>query len=182
MTSCALPCDVAPDVALAVLLEGPGEQHDAISGLFQNLARREIMLLRENLGRSHERDLVAVFDSNNGRLKGHDRLPRSDIALQQTPHGIRRLHVGRDFLEHSLLRSRRMKRQYLLNGLPDAIVELKGDSRLRLLFPALEFKPKLDEEQLIEDQPDVRGRARRLQIPEALTCLRRMHLPKRSEE
>src|SRR5208282_6821117 len=96
-----------------------------------------------------------------------------------TPHGARRLHVGGDFLQHPLLRSRRMKWQYFLNRLSNAIIKLKGDSRLCFLLPPLEFQPKLDEEELVKDQPDVRPRARRLQIAKALSRIGPVHLPQR---
>ena len=98
--------DVAADVAFAVLFERAGQQHDAVSGSFENLARGKIMLLRQNFGRRHERDLVAVFNRDDRRLEGHDRFARSHVALQQTPHGAGRLHVGGDFFQHPLLRGR----------------------------------------------------------------------------
>ena len=169
--------DVPAHVPLAILLERSGEQHDAIAGVFQNLPRRKIMLLRQNFGRSHERDLVAVLDGDDGGLKRHNRLARSHVALQQTPHRIRRLHIGGDFLQHPLLRRGRMKWQYLLNRMPHAIVQLKRDSGLRLLLPPLEFEPQLDKEQFIENQPDMRRRPRRLQIAETLARLRPVHFP-----
>ena len=156
--------DVAAHVAFTVLVERAGQQDDAVAGSFENLAGGKIMLLRQNFSRRHQRDLVAVFNGDDCGLEGHDRFARSHIALQQPPHGARRLHVGGDFFQHALLGRRRMKRQYLLNRLANGIVKLERDSGLRLLLAALEFQSKLDEKKLIEDQPDVRRRARRLQI------------------
>src|SRR5580704_18667276 len=46
--------DVAANFALAVGLERTGEQHDSISRILQNPARREVMLLRKNFSRCHQ--------------------------------------------------------------------------------------------------------------------------------
>ena len=169
--------NVTPHVALSVQLERAGEQHDAVTGLFQNLPCRKIMLLRQNLGRRHERDLIAVFDSDDRGLESDNRFARADIALQQTPHRVRRLHVGRNLLEYALLRRRRMKGQNLLDRLPRGIVDLERNTGLRFLLAAPQLQPQFDEEQFVENQPDVRRRARRLQIGKAFPGLRPMHLP-----
>jgi len=171
--------DVAPHVAFAVLVERAGQQNDAVAGSFENLARGKIMLLRQNFSRRHQRDLVAIFNGDDRGLEGHDRFARSHIALQQTPHGAGRLHVGGDFFQHSLLGRRRMKRQYLLNRLANAVVKLKGDSGLRLLLAALEFQPKLDEKKFIEDHSYMRRRARRLQVGKTLACIGPVNFPQR---
>jgi len=69
---------------------------------------------------------------------GGDRgLARPDVALQQTSHGIRLFHVGRDLFQHSLLRGRGVKRQDLLDRGPHPIVEAKGDSGLGFLLAPL---------------------------------------------
>ena len=96
--------DVAADFALAVGFERAGEQNDAVSGVFENAAGGKVMLLRENFGRRHERDLAAIFDGDDGGFEADDGLAGPDIALQQTPHGIGLFHVGGDFFEHFLLR------------------------------------------------------------------------------
>ena len=70
-----------------------------------------------------------------------------------------------------------MKRQYFLNRLSNAIVQLKGDSGLRFLLPPFEFQPELDEKQFIEDHSYMGWRARRLQIGKAFTRIGPVHLP-----
>src|SRR5580658_1370154 len=137
--------NVATHITLAVWFERPGQEHNAVAGAFQNLASGKIMLLRQNLGRSHQCDLTAIFHGDNRGLKGHKGFARPHVALEQTPHGAWRLHISRDFLQHPLLRCRRMKRQYFLNRFANAIVELKNNSGLRFLLPPPEFETKLDE-------------------------------------
>ena len=61
--------DVAADFALAVFFERSGEQDDAVSGVFQNAAGGKIMLLRQNFGGRHERDLVSIFHGDDGSLE-----------------------------------------------------------------------------------------------------------------
>ncbi len=46
------------------------------------------MLLRQNLSRSHQGDLIAILDGDDRGLKGDNRFARSHIALQETPHGM----------------------------------------------------------------------------------------------
>ena len=58
--------DVAPGFALAIVFEGSGEQNDAISRRLKNATRGEVMLLRQNFGGRHERDLMSALDGDNG--------------------------------------------------------------------------------------------------------------------
>ncbi len=152
--------DVAADFALAVGFQRAGQQNDAVSGILQNLPRGKIMLLRENLRGRHQRHLITVLDRNDRRLKADDGFTRAHISLQQTPHGIRLLHVIGDLFQHPLLRRRGMKGQNLLDRLARVVIQAKGDAGLRFLLSAFEFQPQLDEEQFFKDQPNVRGRAR----------------------
>jgi len=49
--------------------------------------RRKIMLLRQNFGGRHERDLVAVFNGDDRGLEGHNGFARSHVALQRRRMG-----------------------------------------------------------------------------------------------
>src|ERR1700689_326894 len=69
--------DVPADFALAVSLQRAGEQNDSVSGILQNSARGKIMLLCQNLGRRHQRYLIAIFDGDDRRLKTNDSFPRA---------------------------------------------------------------------------------------------------------
>ena len=171
--------DVASRVAFAALVERAGQEHDAVSRSFENLAGGKIVLLRQNFSRRHQRDLVAVFNGDDRGLKGDDGFARSHVALQQTPHGAGRLHVGGDFFQHSLLGGGGMKRQYLLDRLAHAAAKMKGDSGLRLLLPAFEFEAKLDEKKLIENHPYVSRGARRLQVAKAFAGIGPVRFPQR---
>ena len=164
-------------VALAIVLQRSGQEHDAVSRTFQNLTGGKIMLLRQYFSRRHERHLIAVFDGDNGGLKRHDRLARSNIPLQQTAHGMRLLHIRGDLLQHTLLRGRGMERQYLLNGAPHAVIELKCDSSLGLLLAPFEFKSQLDKEQFVENHPYMGVGAAGLQVGEAFSSVRPVGLP-----
>ena len=171
--------DVPPDVALAPRLHRPGQQHDAIPGLLQDSPRRQVMLRRQDLRRRHQRRLVAVLDRDDRRLQRHNRLPRPDVALQQPPHRRRLPHVVGDLLQHPLLRRRGMKRQDALDRLPHPLVNAERNSRQRPHALALQLQPQLEEEQLLEDQPDLRRRARRLQIFQPRRLLRPVRQPER---
>ena len=169
--------DVPADFALAILFERASEQDDAVSGAFQDAPRGEVMLLRENFGGRHERDLASVFNRDDCGFEGDNRFAGADIALKQTAHGIRLLHVGGDFFQYALLCRGRMKGQNLLDGVARPVVEPESDAGLRLHLTAAEFEAQFHEEQFLEDQPEMRGRARGLQIGEALSRLGPMHLP-----
>ncbi len=160
--------DVAADFAFAIFFHRTGEQDDPVSGVFQNAAGGKIMLLGQDFGGRHQRDLVSIFHGDDGSLEGHDGLARSHIALQQTPHGGRLLHVGGNFLEHALLRRGGMEGQNLLDGFARPVVQLERDSGLRLLLAAFEFESQLQKEKFFKDQPDVRRGAGSLQVLKAL--------------
>ena len=70
-----------------------------------------------------------------------------------------------------------MKRQNALHGSTYAVVDLEGDAGLRAHLAALELQTEFQEEQLFEDEPDVRRRARRLQLGQALADLGPVRLP-----
>src|SRR5580698_1612495 len=59
------------------------------------------------------------------------------------------------------------------------IVQLKANAGLRLLLTAFEFKSKLNEKQLLKNQPDVSSSARGLQILQTLARLRPVHSAQR---
>ena len=60
-----------------------------------------------------------------------------------------------------------------------AIVQAEGDSGLRFLLAAFEFETQFDKEKLLEDQADVRGGARGVQILQAFAGIRPVNLPQR---
>ena len=133
MTSCAFALrNVAADFALAVGLQRAGQQDDAVSRILQNSARGKIMLLRENFRGRHQRHLATVFDGDDRCLKTDNGFPRAYVSLQQTPHGMRLLHVIGNLFQHPLLRRCGMEGQNFLDRLAHAVIQAKSDSGLRL--------------------------------------------------
>ena len=118
------------------------------------------MLLSENFRRRHQCDLIPILDRDDGGFESDDSFPRADIALQQAAHGRRFFHIGGDFLQHPLLRARGMERENFLDGGAGAIVQLKSNSGLRLLFATFQLETKLHKKQLFEDETEVSRRAR----------------------
>src|SRR4029077_5771527 len=96
--------------------------------------------------RRHERYLVAAFDGDDCGLESNDSFSGANIALQETAHGMRLLHVVGNLFQNPLLRWRGMEWQNFLDGLAHAVVELEGDSGLRFLLAALEFQAQFGEE------------------------------------
>ena len=58
-----------------------------------------------------------------------------------------------------------------------AVVDLEGDASLCAHLAAFEFQTEFQEEEFFKDEPDVRRRARRLQLGQALTDLGPVRLP-----
>jgi hypothetical protein len=69
------------------------------------------VLLGEDLGWRHERDLQAVLHCDQRRQQRNDRFPRADVTLEKTIHRTRPLHIVHDLLERTLLAIRQLERQ-----------------------------------------------------------------------
>src|SRR5258708_7354965 len=128
--------DVAANLTLAVGFQRAGQQNNSVAGVLEDFARGKVMLLSENFGGGHQCYLVAVLDGDDRRLKSDDSLSRTDVPLEQSPHGMRLLHVIGNLFQNSLLCGRRMKRENLLDRLTDSVVHLTGNSGLRLPLPS----------------------------------------------
>ena len=87
------------------------------------------MLPGQNLGRGHQRRLVAVGNRQQHGIHGHDRLAAAHVALQQPMHGMRPGHVGRDFGDRLLLPGRQLEGKQAEN----ASVDLRGGFQRRSL-------------------------------------------------
>ena len=75
------------------------------------LAKRRIVLPREDLRRRHERALIAVCAGDAQRVQRHGGLAGADVALEQAVHRRGRGHIAGDLAHHAPLRRRRRKRQ-----------------------------------------------------------------------
>ena len=71
----------------------------------------EVVLFSEHLGRRHHRTLVSTLDSGEERRHCHDGLARTNFALQQSMHWMRRAHVRADLVDGAPLRTGDDKRQ-----------------------------------------------------------------------
>ena len=69
------------------------------------------VLLGEDFGRRHQRDLPSGFDRGERGERGDDGLARADVALHQPQHRRRFRDVALDFLRDALLRFRQCERQ-----------------------------------------------------------------------
>ena len=114
------------------------------------------MLLRQDLSRRHQSDLVSIFDGDNSRLEGDNRLAGSDIPLQQPAHREGRLQISDNFFQYAFLCGGGMKRQDFFDRFACTGADLEGNSRTRSLFAPLELKAELDKEEFVKDQTDVR--------------------------
>ena len=122
---------------------------------------RQVVLVRQNLGRRHERDLQAVLHRDERGEQRDDRLAGADVALQQPVHRLRPLHVGDDLAQRRLLSVGELERQHAPRRLADAVVD---DHRPRFaiagVLPLAQHEAGLEQEELLEDQPLLRRRAR----------------------
>ena len=69
-----------------------------------------VMLLSENLGRRHERYLIAGLDGLKRSERRHHGLAATHVTLQQALHGLRPREVTPDFCDDALLRAGQQER------------------------------------------------------------------------
>ena len=84
-------------------LDRAREEHRAHAERLEEPADGHEVLLGEDLGRSHDRRLIAGLDGGEGGEGRHHRLARSHIALEEPAHRVRLGHVGADLAPHALL-------------------------------------------------------------------------------
>ena len=84
------------------------------------------MLFGQDLGRSHEGDLVSVLHGQEGRQKRDDRLAAADVPLQETIHRAARHQIVGDLLERPPLRSSQVERQRVAQAIADPIVDAQA--------------------------------------------------------
>ena len=116
----------------------PRQQRDAIRPAIEGLDDRPVVLLGQDLGRRHERDLVVVLHRDDRRQERHDRLAGADIALQQALHRPAALHVGDDLGKRVALSFSQLERQHRARALTNPIVDRRHQALadLRILVAA----------------------------------------------
>ena len=147
---------------LAALLcgSGAGEKRDPKARGLEQPPDVDVMLLGEDLGRRHERDLEAVLHRHQGGHQRNDCLAGADVPLEQPVHRDRPLHVFHDFRNHLLLIAGQFERKHPPRRFADRIGDYYGARLPVFLSTALaQHQPQLKEEELFEDHPLLRGRA-----------------------
>ncbi len=118
------------------------------------------MLLGEDLGGGHERGLGALLEGHDHREQRHHGLARAHVALHEAVHGVRRAQVVGDLPQHPFLRRGQRERQDALHHLAGLVRDLEsGPLPLRPQAAPAAGQAELEKEELLEDQPDVRGTA-----------------------
>ena len=115
-------------------------------------AQRQQMLLREDLGRRHERRLIARFDRRQHRQRGHDRLARADIPLEQAIHRVRLRHVRPDLAPHPLLGTGERERQGFAQPPGQDALRIHAEAPLAALALSADGEAELEQEEVVEDE------------------------------
>ena len=94
-------------------VEAPGESGHGNAQGFEPGCEIAQMLLSQQLGWRHHRDLEPGLDRGQRRRRRDHGLAAADIALHQPLHRMSFLQVGKYFLQHPALGTRERKRQLL---------------------------------------------------------------------
>ena len=101
-----------------------GQQRDPEPRRLQQLRDAQEVLLGQDLGRRHERDLQAVLHRDQRGQQRHDRLAGADVALQQTIHRLRPLQVVDDLLQRRPLSGGELEWQHAPRRIANPIVDV----------------------------------------------------------
>ncbi len=152
---------------LAALLgrRAAGEQRHAEPRRLEQPPDVDVVLLGEDFGRGHEGHLEPVFHGDDGGHQRHDRLAGSDVPLQEPVHRRGAFHVGDDLGDDLLLVVGEPERQDAAHRRADLVGDLHR-TRLQIGFraPLAQDQPELEEEELLEDHPPLRGRSERVEL------------------
>ncbi len=143
------------DVRLAadLRLDRAGDEGAADAELHADPLDREEVLLRERLGRGHQRALAAGLDRAQQRVQRHDGLARADVPLEQALHRRRPREVGVDLRDRLLLVLGQLERQRVPVAADQLarLGERSGD--LLLALGRAPGERQLQHEQLVEGEP-----------------------------
>src|SRR5688572_5218775 len=106
------------------------------------------MLLRKRLRRCHQGALVPALHRSQERVQRDDRLPRADLALEQTLHGPFVAEIEIDFGDGLLLLLRQRERK----GLPIAGDQIRWGAQRRRSSALLPLAPPAQETELENEQ------------------------------
>ena len=146
-------CETLPLAPAIAGFERAGKNPQAVVGtaLVEQPPEVPVVLLGQDLGRRHQRRLVAVVHRNQQRQKRDDRLSRADVPLQQAVHAMGRAQVLTDLGEDPLLRPGKLERQQPRESRAQRIGDLVRDAATLLAeVLALEGQRQLQKEDLLE--------------------------------
>ena len=110
------------------------------------------MLVGQQLGRRHHRDLQSALDSTEGGAGGDDGLARPDVTLHQPLHRMALPQIAQDFFQHALLRARQPERQARQQLLHQFAFIHDGRRRFRLHPCAQAPQAQVMRQQFLEGQ------------------------------
>ena len=85
----------------------PGEERNGDSHRLEPAPETLRVLIGEQLGGRHQRDLPSAFDGGGRRERCDQRLAATHVPLHQPQHRLVELEVRLDLAEHAPLRARR---------------------------------------------------------------------------
>ena len=145
-------------LAALLALAAAGEPRGRDAQRLQPLHQLAKVLLGQDLGGRHQRALPALVHRDGGGERGHHRLARADVALQQAVHRDLALQVERDLFDHAALRGGQTEGQGGQQLLLQA-TRLHAEARCalqRALVLGLQLRELL-RQQLFELEPLPRG-------------------------
>ena len=158
-----------------------GQRDDPETGPGEERPQGQVVLLGEELGRGHERDLQAVLEGHEGGKEGDDCLAAPHVALQEPVHGVGAAQVADDRAHRSPLPGGQPERQHREGRAADAIVHPDG---VRLAFPGprppAHLQAQAEEKQLFQNQPHLSRGAEAIELGERGAGGRKMGLPEGS--
>ncbi len=112
----------------------------------------QVVLLRQDLCRRHNRPLEAASHGMDHGQEGHRRLPRPHIPLQEAHHGSRPRHVSLDLLQDPLLGGGKLKPQACPYRRFDARRPRHGTRHIRLCRPTHAGHAEAQQQEVIEGE------------------------------
>ena len=160
--------------------DAPRQQRRAVRTAVEHLYDRAVVLLGKDFRRRHHGDLEPVVHGHHGREQRNDGLTGADVALQQPLHGPWFLQVRDDLRQCVALALCQLEGQYLARTLANPVVHGADEALLDLrIFVAAQGQARLEDKEVLEDQPALRRRGERVERVDAGRCIGKMRLPQR---
>ena len=117
-------------------------------------AHGQLVLFGQHLGRGHERALVPALHRHEQRGERDDRLPGTDLALEQPVHGRGQRHVGPDLCDRTgLVRGQRERERGVELGHERTVDRVHDPGRFRRERALAGDQRQLHAQELVELQP-----------------------------